>query len=59
VRITGGSGFIGSAVARALIARGDEAVVVDRRDGCDILTTDLREVLYGCDSVIRLAWLYN
>jgi UDP-glucose 4-epimerase len=55
VLVTGGAGFIGSAVALKLKEEGHEPVVFDRRNGDDILDTDLRESVDGCDTVIHLA----
>jgi len=42
--VTGGCGFIGAAIARALLARGDEVVVLDIRDACPIDGADYRRV---------------
>ena len=55
IAVTGSAGFIGSAVVRQLEGRGDVVVGIDRRDGYDICTADLRELVAGCDSVIHLA----
>lgn len=71
--ITGGAGFIGSALARALVRAGHEAVVLDnfsrgrpdRLKGirCEAVEADVRNAYdvacaaQGCDSVIHLAYL--
>lgn len=49
--MTGGAGFIGSAVMRELAARGDEGVSLDRADGVDVLLEPLPEA----DAFIHLA----
>jgi nucleoside-diphosphate-sugar epimerase len=61
--VTGGAGFIGGAIARALIARGDEVRVLDNfltgfeenvPDGCEVIRGDLRiahDVANACRDV--------
>ena len=54
--MTGGVGFIGSAVARALDAEGHEYSCFDRTLGQDIRDDDdVLAAVYGCDAVIHLA----
>jgi UDP-glucose 4-epimerase len=54
VLVTGGSGFIGTAVRKVLEARGDEFVTFDHPH--DIRSySDVVEALNGCDAVINLA----
>jgi len=71
--VTGGAGFIGSALVKRLISDGHEVVVLDdfsrgqmeRLHGvqCDIMCGDIRDPKYldrampGADSVIHLAYL--
>ena len=71
--VTGGLGFIGSALTRRLVAAGHEVIVLDdfsRGDAsrlagvrCEIRGGDIRdlrvvaETMHGCDSVIHLAYL--
>ncbi len=71
--VTGGAGFLGSAIVRALVERGDEVVALDdfsrgRPDrlaglGCDAVEADVRngwdvtQAAQGCDSIIHLAYL--
>ena len=74
VYVTGGAGFIGGAVCRALVARGEEVVAVvrdpDRADelraiGCEVRSGDLTSLealtggMRGCDGVIHLAGSYR
>ena len=68
VYVTGGSGFIGQHLLRALAARGDEVRAMARSDAsaravaelgaepsrCDLETVGARE-LHGCDAVIHAA----
>ncbi len=56
VLVTGGTGFIGGALVRALGQRGDEAVVVSRRPGPGAITWDAvdRQVELA-DAVVHLA----
>jgi len=54
IAITGGSGFIGSAVVSAAKEAGHEPVIVDRSDGNDILHRGL-DVAAHVDHVIHLA----
>ena len=69
--MTGGAGFIGAAVVRALIARGDDVVVVDSgiaagfgylaNTGAKVIEADIRDAealehaLEGCGAVVHLA----
>ncbi|MEM9606476.1 MAG: NAD-dependent epimerase/dehydratase family protein [Actinomycetota bacterium] len=69
VLVTGGAGFIGSAIVDQLVARGDDVVVLDRRDphpddrndGATYVRADVREVeawarvLDGVDAVCHQA----
>lgn len=57
VVIGGGSGFIGSALARALCARGDRVTLISRRAGPGRITWDdlARDGLPACDAVVNLA----
>lgn len=57
VLIGGGSGFIGTALSRALWARGDKVTVISRTPGLGRITwDDLRtKGLPDCDAVINLA----
>ena len=74
VFVTGGAGFIGEAVVRRLVARGDQVVAVVRdRDraerlaelGVDLRTGDLTRTaavldgMRGCDAAIHLAGSYR
>lgn len=53
IAVTGGKGFIGSAVADAAEAAGHEVSFFDRRDGNDIMGP--LDALEGADAVIHLA----
>jgi uncharacterized protein (TIGR01777 family) len=64
--VTGGTGFVGSALVRALVERGDDAVVLTRSDrpapkGVTYLRGDPRTEgswqgsIDGCDAVVNLA----
>jgi uncharacterized protein (TIGR01777 family) len=57
VVIGGGSGFIGSALAAALRARGDRVTLISRYSGPGRITWDdlSREGLPTCDAVVNLA----
>jgi dihydroflavonol-4-reductase len=74
VFVTGGTGFIGSAVVRQLRARGDEVVALVRTPakaaaleelGCALVPGDLnderaiRAGMEGCDAVIHAAAVYE
>jgi uncharacterized protein len=55
--IGGGSGFIGTALARALRARGDRVTLISRTPGPERITWDdlARTGLPRCDAVVNLA----
>jgi uncharacterized protein (TIGR01777 family) len=55
--IGGGSGFIGTATASALVARGDQVTLISRTAGAGRITWDAlaRDGLPACDAVINLA----
>lgn len=57
IAVTGGAGFIGSAVMRRLDELGYDSVSIDRREGLDILNDqqEVEEELQFCDGVIHLA----
>ena len=57
VLIGGGSGFIGSALATALRARGDSVTLISRTPGSGRITWDhlVRHGLPACDAVVNLA----
>lgn len=57
VIIGGGSGFIGSALTRALTARGDKVTLISRTAGPGRITWDdiVRDGLPSCDVVVNLA----
>lgn len=69
IAVTGGSGNIGTAVARELLARGHEVTILDRRaprvDGARFVFVDLRDrqvlqpVLDRVDAVIHLGEIPN
>jgi dihydroflavonol-4-reductase len=74
VFVTGGTGFIGSAVVRQLRARGDDVVALARNPakgaplealGCTLVAGDLnderaiRSGMEGCDAVIHAAAVYE
>jgi sterol-4alpha-carboxylate 3-dehydrogenase (decarboxylating) len=42
--VTGGSGFVGAAIARALEARGDEVIVLDLAPECPVEGVDYRRI---------------
>lgn len=66
IAITGGTGFVGTAVTKALVSRGEEITLLSRnegtgRNGASIVKVDyhspqsLYSALNGCDAVIHLA----
>ncbi len=55
IAITGGAGFIGSAVVAAAESQGHDVWICDRESGCDILQN--LDQLGGAESVIHLAGL--
>lgn len=58
VAVTGGSGFIGSAVVRRLTDEGHAAVIIDKSRGTDVRHPhDVVRMLDGCDACIHLAGL--
>ena len=60
VLVTGGAGFIGTHLVRALKERGADVVSYDLKDGNDILDRErLRSALQGVDTVYHLAALVS
>jgi farnesol dehydrogenase len=67
VLVTGGTGYLGGAIVRALAARGHDPVVYSRRAGGDLphphMTADIRDVgalgraAAGCDAICHAAAL--
>lgn len=56
IAITGGTGFVGSALASALKEQGHETVLISRRAGIDLNDAQvLADALNGCDAVAHLA----
>lgn len=68
IAVTGASGFLGGAVARALLARGDAVRCIQRSDvpalralGAEVVRCDLADgpavlaALQGCDAVLHIA----
>jgi nucleoside-diphosphate-sugar epimerase len=53
--VTGSRGFIGSHLVESLCSAGHEVAGIDRRDGNDLLATDLAPVLDGVAAVFHLA----
>lgn len=54
IAITGGSGFVGSALARLLRERGNEVVALSRRDADVTKIETLSGLFNGCDCVVHL-----
>lgn len=68
--VTGGSGFIGAAISRALLARGDDVVIFDRAESCPVAGAryiqgditrpgDARAACEGVDAIIHNASLIH
>jgi NADH dehydrogenase len=56
VAITGGTGFVGRHLARALTDAGHKAVALSRRVGCDVGDLQaLTDAFRGCDAVVHCA----
>jgi UDP-glucose 4-epimerase len=55
IAVTGGRGFIGTAVCDELASRHHGAVIIDHTEGIDILSPDLTGAMQGCEGVIHLA----
>jgi uncharacterized protein YbjT (DUF2867 family) len=58
IAITGGTGFVGSHLAARLEADGHETVIVSRRTGLGLDSTDtadLAAAFHGCDAVVHCA----
>ena len=58
IAITGGTGFVGSHLTTLLAVAGHETVVVSRRTGLDLDSTnvaDLAAAFRGCDAVVHCA----
>jgi uncharacterized protein YbjT (DUF2867 family) len=58
IAITGGTGFVGSHLAARLAADGHETVIVSRRTGLGLDSTDTADVaaaFHGCDAVVHCA----
>lgn len=55
VAVTGGHGFIGTAVRKELLRRGHAVLSLDRRLGVDVLGPDLAYHIEGEDAVVHLA----
>lgn len=54
--VTGGAGFLGGYIVEALRARGDEVVVLSRRNGCDLRDrAACTRALAGADRVFHVA----
>ncbi len=69
IAVTGGSGNIGTVVARRFIERGDEVIILDRKaprvEGAKFLFIDLRDrqflqpAIEKCDAVVHLGEIPN
>jgi dihydroflavonol-4-reductase len=57
--VTGATGFLGGRLTRALRARGDEVVALDRRTTPLSDRDALRRAMSGCDAVFHLAAVYK
>jgi GDP-L-fucose synthase len=58
ILVTGGGGFVGSAVVRALVRAGADAarIVVPRSNDCDLrVLSNCRDAMRGCEVVVHLA----
>ena len=53
--ITGGEGFIGKALAASLSRRGVEVIIVDRKNGPEVIPYFKTHTLQGIDCVFHLA----
>src|SRR5208283_507978 len=55
ILLTGGTGFIGSAVARALRERRDDVVIVSRGNNGDVTWKEVEGEVERADAVVHLA----
>lgn len=55
IAVTGGHGFLGSAVVKELNKRGHDGFVIDRSAGRDVLDPDLGKLTAHCGAIIHLA----